>query len=515
MHPRRLAPGVLAATTALALVGLPGVAVAAPAATAADIVINEVESNGDPVGDWVELANTDTVHDLDISGWSLVDDDPKHAPLTIPAGTVIESGGYYSVYTDVKGGFGLGAADSVTLFDATGARVDSTSWTAHAATTWGRVPDRTGPFSVTPAPTRGAPNGGGDTTPPVTTAPFPGDPLTQTPVALGGAFAGEDMSGVDVDADGTTYVVNNGTGTLYVLARDAAGVYTVSKTFVLKYPDGTGIPDAEGVTVGPDGSVVVATERDNAVKSVNRPSLLRYRLPATATSGELRAETEYDLRAITGPLGANAGPEAVEFVPDVRGGVYAVGVEGTAKVHVVQLGDGGTVTPVQTVDTPLEGVMALDYDPVTRRLHVLCDEACEGRSIDLTHDGSTFSTDGTVYARPAGTANHANEGFASHHERVECTVDGRPGTADRVRYLWADDAAADGVALRTATGPQGTCTPDPTAPGSSVDAGSLGRVEFTLPGSLAAGSLGSGEPASGEPTLPVGLGSLSAFLGRG
>ena len=43
-----------------AAVAVPATAAAAEPATAADIVINEVESNGDPVGDWVELANLNT-----------------------------------------------------------------------------------------------------------------------------------------------------------------------------------------------------------------------------------------------------------------------------------------------------------------------------------------------------------------------------------------------------------------------------------------------------------------------
>ncbi|MGO2613328.1 lamin tail domain-containing protein [Corynebacterium flavescens] len=112
------------------------VAAGATEVTSSPVVVNEVESNGDPIGDFVELANKDTNNSVDISGWSLVDDKGKN-PIVLPEGTEIESGGYYVIYTEAKdhastsntyGGedhFGLGKDDSVTLSDATGAVVDS------------------------------------------------------------------------------------------------------------------------------------------------------------------------------------------------------------------------------------------------------------------------------------------------------------------------------------------------------------------------------------------------------
>lgn len=481
MRMRSLTPGVLAAALAAgAAIGLPATVAAAPVpATASDIVINEVESNGDPVGDWVELANLDTARDLDISGWSIIDDDPTHDPLVFPAGTIIESGGYFSIYTDEgPNGFGLGGDDTVTLFDATGAEVGKTTWPGHSATTWGRVPDMTGEFAVTGESTRNGRNTAAEGTEPVKTSPWPFDPVTVTPVALGGAFAGDDMSGVDIAADGTAYVVNNGAGTLHVLTYDqAAGTYAETRTFTLRYPDGTGIPDSEGVTVDDEGVVYVATERNDEADDVSRPSVLRFELPTGADSGELAATDEYDLSGITGSLGANGGLEAVEFLPEAWGGAFAVGVEGTGNVHFVQFGDGGTVTALQTFDSPFQGVMALDHDETTGVLRVLCDEVCEGRSLEMTFDGTGFVTDGTLYARPAGTTNHANERFATHREPVECSA----GTASRVRMLWTDDAGADGVGLRSAV------TGDDCAAGGGI-LGSVGDLAPMLEPML--GSLG-------------------------
>lgn len=127
-----------------------------------DVVINEVESNGDQVADWVELKNR-SASAVDVSGWKIVDGDAAHAatPVVVPAGTTIAAGGYYAIYTELNQspGFGLGVGDSVTLYLADGTtQIDTTTWGAHAPTTWGRCPDGTGAFGDTTTSTRGAAN---------------------------------------------------------------------------------------------------------------------------------------------------------------------------------------------------------------------------------------------------------------------------------------------------------------------------------------------------------------------
>jgi len=127
-----------------------------------NVKINEVESNGDQVADWVELKNNGATS-VDISGWKILDNDPGHVatPVVVPANTSIAAGGYYAIYTEVgqSPGFGLGGADSATLFLPNGTtQVDTYSWTAHAATTYGRCPDGTGPFVTTTTSTRGLAN---------------------------------------------------------------------------------------------------------------------------------------------------------------------------------------------------------------------------------------------------------------------------------------------------------------------------------------------------------------------
>jgi hypothetical protein len=144
---------IVAVATAFA-----GIAVGYSPAVAADastIRINEVESNGGTPGDWVELVNTGDAA-VDVSGWVVKDNDDTHV-FTIAAGTSVAAGGYLPV--DVDTVFGLGAADSARLFAADGVtQVDSYSWTAHAATTYGRCPDGSGAFVPTSSSTRGAAN---------------------------------------------------------------------------------------------------------------------------------------------------------------------------------------------------------------------------------------------------------------------------------------------------------------------------------------------------------------------
>lgn len=144
-----------------------------PKLTSADVVINEVESNPQalPVpalaGDWVELANR-TSQPLDVGGLVLSDSDDTHSGA-IPAGTFIPANGYLAFRIDddaptgPTGNFGFGNVDSARLFNAgdnfvTDTPIDETSWTAHATNTWGRLPNATGTFQNTSAPTPNAAN---------------------------------------------------------------------------------------------------------------------------------------------------------------------------------------------------------------------------------------------------------------------------------------------------------------------------------------------------------------------
>lgn len=110
------------------------------------IVINEVESD-DPNGgsDWVEITNIGT-ESVDISGWYLTDDkgqERKTGGETTPLaeGTVLKPGEYLVLKGDVDFTFGLGKADTATLYDGNGNQIDSYAYTSVAAGTWSRQSD--------------------------------------------------------------------------------------------------------------------------------------------------------------------------------------------------------------------------------------------------------------------------------------------------------------------------------------------------------------------------------------
>lgn len=126
------------------------------------VVINEVESNGDPAGDWVELMNTGLVA-VNVGGLIIKDADDTHV-FVIPDGTMIAAGEYAAFVVDDAAAlgtaaFGLGASDRVRLFAADGTTlIEEYVWTAHAGTSYGRCPDGTGEFALTASTTRAAAN---------------------------------------------------------------------------------------------------------------------------------------------------------------------------------------------------------------------------------------------------------------------------------------------------------------------------------------------------------------------
>ncbi|MDD3402956.1 MAG: lamin tail domain-containing protein [Hespellia sp.] len=123
------------------------------------VVINEIESDGDTT-DWVEIYNKGTTA-VDISGWYLYDNDPVgHAADITPVaeGTTLEPGACYVLDQNVHFTFGLGKADSVTVYNKNKAAVDTYSWESHAAGVYARIPDGTGAFVDFPTSTKGAVN---------------------------------------------------------------------------------------------------------------------------------------------------------------------------------------------------------------------------------------------------------------------------------------------------------------------------------------------------------------------
>jgi hypothetical protein len=434
--------------------------------------VNEVESSGGTPGDWIELHNAGATP-LDVAGY-VVRDNNDASGYVIPAGTVIATGGYL-VVEESQLGFGLGASDAARVFAPGGTvLVDTYTWTAHASTTYGRCPTGNGPFVTTTAPTKGAANAcPGD----VVSAPWPGD-QTIANADAGGVFGGN-MSGLAYQplaglATGVVWAVKNGPGTLYRLTF-VNGVWTprATRTWAsgkaLRYPDGTGDVDAEGVTVV-GSAIYVAAERSNAASATSRNSILRYDV-SVETGAVLVAKQEWNLTADLPANGANLGLEAIARIPDAylvaqgfydesrgapydpanypnnQGGLFLVGVEASGMVYAYALDHAiGAFTRVATIASGFAGVMELAFDAELGQLWAICDDTCDGRSAVLRIDRQTGSpTRGRFvvaqrFDRPTGLPNLNNEGF-TFAPLSECVGGSRPA-------LWADDSETGGVALR-------------------------------------------------------------------
>ncbi|MEU6476911.1 lamin tail domain-containing protein [Streptomyces sp. NPDC047017] len=436
---------------------------AAQAAPASDIRINEVVTTGD-VDDSIELYNKGTAA-VDVSGWVLKDDDDS-SKYKIASGTTLAAGAFRAF--DVHKAFGLGSSDKARLYlpDGTTA-VDSFGWSSHSAPSWSRCPDGTGAFGAARV-TLGAANdcGGGGTSP----AAWPGGASVTTADASG--VFGEDLSGLYQEG-GVLWGAQN-SGRLWRLVRDGsggwrpdtAGGWTSGRT--LRFPGGSGSPDSEGVTLtgaGSPGGVFVASERDGSASGTSRLSVLRY--DVGGTGGPLTATKEWNLTSDLPSVGANLGLEGITWVPDAAltgagfkdastgaaydpgrygahtGGVFFVGVEGTGMVYGYVLGESGAYTRVASVDSGMDGVMELQWEPQASRLWVVCDDTCDGRHTTMKVDASGAFSATAVYQRPSGMPNINNEGF-SVAGADECVGGAKP-------VYWADDSDDGGHALRRGT----------------------------------------------------------------
>jgi hypothetical protein len=453
--------------------------------------LNEIESSGGTPGDWLELVNNGAT-DADVSGFVLKDNDDSHS-VTLPTGTSITAGGYLAVEVDVDGGFGLGGADTARLFAAAESTLlDSYSWTAHAATSYGRCPDGTGDFAATTASTKAAAN---SCTGDLVTAAWPGSAEVRTVDPAG--VLGGNMSGLAYEDDSTAtgtdgdvlWAAKNGTGALYKLVADGADwVPDTTDGWgsgkLLHYTDGTGDVDAEGVALtaaGSDGGIYIASERNNAVSGVSRPAVLRY--DASASGTELTADQEWNLTSDLPVVGANAGLEAIAWVPDAflvaegmldettnaaydpadyaghGTGLFFVGLEANGTIYAYALDqDSGGYTRVATINSGFTGVMDLEFEAATGRFWAVCDDTCDGRSavLEVAQSGDTdgrFAVT-TVYERPTSMPNLNNEGFTIAPQG-SCAA----GTTS---VFWADDSNTDGFAIRSGSIDCTPVTPEPT-----------------------------------------------------
>ncbi|GAA1018739.1 hypothetical protein Aple_026330 [Acrocarpospora pleiomorpha] len=464
--------------------------------TPASVVkVNEVESSGGTPGDWVEVVNTGSAP-VDLSGWLVKDNDDTHI-FAIAPGTTIAPGAFLAL--DVETSYGLGSADSARLFLSDGLTLmDSYTWTTHATTTYGRCPDGTGEFAETTTPSKGAANTCAGQVP---ASPWPGGAAVATADAAN-VFGGN-MSGLayEPSGDGTPgvlWAVKNGPGMMYRLEWDGAtwapattDGWNAGKT--LRYPSGTGDPDAEGVTLtgaGLAGGVFVSTERDNGNSGVSRPTIVRF--DPSGTGSTLTATKEWNLTADLPAVGANAGLEAISWIPDSfltsRGfldehtgaaydpagypghgdGLFFVGLEGNGSVYAYALDQiGGGFTRIATIVSGFPGVMDLEFEPESKRFWVVCDDTCNGRTAILDIDATGKFAVSTRYERPGSMPNINNEGFTITPQS-ECVDGHKP-------VFWSDDSNTGGHALRGGTL---TCT---VADLDADDDGINDNVDVTFP----------------------------------
>ena len=427
------------------------------------IKINEVESSGGLPDDWVELYNAGSAP-IDLSGYIFKDNDDTHS-FAIPAGTVVAPGAYYvldtlTVSTPSGFNFGLGGADSARLYLPGGTTiVDSYTWTAHAASTYGRCPNGTGAFVATTsskgvandcgggvggaggggsggaggssAGSGGASGGSGGAISALDVWPGGNNVVT---VDVANSFP-SNLSGLFYEpAEGTTPAVlwgaQNGPSKIYRLLNDGtnwvpfsdAG-WSAGKT--LHYSTGLGSPDTEGITKAAFGStgLYVSTERDNENNTVSRLAVLLF--DGSTSDSTISSLRDWNLTADLPTVGANLGLEAIAWVPDTylvakgfidesknavyapasypnhAGGIFFVGLEGNGIIYGYALDHvGGGFTRVATIASGNPAIMDLNFDREVGYLWAVCDDTCQGRTNVLDIDTRVGSpTKGKFYIR--------------------------------------------------------------------------------------------------------------------
>lgn len=305
--------------------------------------------------------------------------------------------------------------------------------------------------------------------------------------AFGANLSGLTYEGARSGAVAVLWAVRNSPGALLRLVSsggswtpDAAAGWSHGRA--LRYPDGSGSPDAEGVTLAAGGAaegVFVAAERNTYSAVISRNSILRYDVAAAGAT--LRATHEWNLTADLPAVGPNLGIEAISWVPDSMlvangfhdeskgrayapseypnhgSGLFFVGLEANGSAYGYALNFvTSAFTRVATITTGLAGVMGMEYDRATGYLWAICDDGCSNMAslleIDTRAASATLGRFRTTrrFERPATMPNINNEGFALA-PASECVANRKPA-------FWADDNETAGHALRAGSIPCGTIT---------------------------------------------------------
>lgn len=441
------------------------------------VLLNEVSN----VAGKAELLNTGATA-VDISGWELLDSDGT-VVHTVPAATTLAAGAFHLA----EGITGLDSADSLTIRDGDGASVVAHTWYEDGIASYSRC-ELFGAVSYVETPT--ATWGAANACPGISTEVWPG-PSEVSIVDAADAFTDTDAND-EGDVSGAVFDPNDPSilwvamnkGRLFKMQL-VNGLYEAVPGWEggipVRFTDGGGELDSEGVVVGPDGAIYLTSERDNArAKDTSHNVIARFDVSGvTAGTTELVATHQWDVNGFV-TTGTNLGLEGITYVPDaflveagweVGGvaysaddeptpGLFVTAVEGTGALHFFSLPVGGAPVEVKVESSGFPWSMDVTYDADRGALWALCDDGCGGVSNLLT------VVDGDVevahsYARPAGMPNLNNEGMAI--APASTCVDGFQ------QVVWTDDGDTDGYSLRAGALPCPGALPGPWA---TVDVGS-------------------------------------------
>ena len=262
-----------------------------------------------------------------------------------------------------------------------------------------------------------------------------------------------DSSGLDF-YKGQLYCINNKNGTFWVMdvnkdgTMDYADGFTAAGKNLAFLADASNPaasnPDAEGITVDDAGNAYAAVERDNNNKNVNYNVILKFN--PWEDKAVVVASKEWNITNVLPDVPANAGIEAVEWVPNselegklfdrntrdvyrastypnaAENGVFFVALENNGHVYALALNEDGSSQIIADIDPGIGGAMALDYDSYEGMLWVGADDGYGNVSAKIAFNG-TDSPAITLVNPPAGMdVTRNNEGFAI--AEPEYTVNG-------------------------------------------------------------------------------------------
>jgi hypothetical protein len=335
------------------------------------------------------------------------------------------------------------------------------------------------PIAVPPDAAEALDGAAGDVAYPVVLPAWPGDSTVS--VASAKEALGANLSGLDYEpgVPGVLWAVRNEPAKLHRLAWDGSTLTPVATDGwvmgkSLRYPNGKGSPDSEGLTRTDVSSteIYVVAERDNEAEDVPRQSILRY--DVSSTKGILDATHEWNLTSDLPACDSNSGLEGIAWIPDSfllasgffdessqavydpmrypdhGAGVFLVGVDVTGMIYAYVLGlADGSFTRVATFSSRQARSVDLYFDRDTGTLWSLCDKTCDGQMTVFAIEtrGAAPALGQFVWravvSPPKALRDMNNEGFTAVPDG-ECSN-------GRKSCFWADDGATGGYAIRRGT----------------------------------------------------------------